>query len=134
MSSSLTSQISSSGLPPESVQSIESTLKALLPNSTFTSSSNFDASNLSLIHKGSSAPPEAVRSLVLTAQQMVNSLRDRSSILGGLRSESDEYGDVGVWLGDGDYGKGREKDILRTLGMEGWLEGKVSRSCSLFLA
>ena len=125
MSQSLASQLSSSDLPPESVQSIESTLNALLPKSSL-SGGNFDASHLSVIRKGSSTPSEAVKTLVITAQQMVNSLRDRSSILAGLRSESDEFGDMGVWLGAGDYGKGREKDVIDALGMKEWLEGKAS--------
>lgn len=41
-----------------------------------------------------------------------------SSILAGQGSESDDFGDVSVWFGEGDFGKGREELILSKLGME----------------
>ncbi|KAI0633623.1 hypothetical protein C8Q77DRAFT_1115963 [Trametes polyzona] len=39
------------------------------------------------------------------------------SILAGHTSEADEYGDVAVWLGPGDFGPGHERDALAALGL-----------------
>ena len=52
-----------------------------------------------------------------------------SSILAGLGSESDDFGDVAVWLGQGEYGRGHEADALKRLGFEQWAtHGQVRRS------
>ncbi|KAI0029993.1 hypothetical protein K488DRAFT_88186 [Vararia minispora EC-137] len=40
------------------------------------------------------------------------------SLLAGHSSESDEFGDVAVWIGKGEYGAGHEQDVLRALGLE----------------
>lgn len=128
MSKSVSSQISaSSGLSNDSAQAIEATITTLIPGSSISpDNSLFDASHLALVRAGSSPSPESIRNLVLTAQGLVNSLRDRGSILAGLRSESDEYGDVGVWLGQGEFGISHERSVLRALGLDNWLEGNVS--------
>lgn len=39
------------------------------------------------------------------------------SILAGRTSESDDYGDVALWLGKGDFGLGREREILDALAL-----------------
>ncbi|KAI5835777.1 hypothetical protein K523DRAFT_325661 [Schizophyllum commune Tattone D] len=50
-----------------------------------------------------------------------------SSILAGLGSESDDFGDVAVWLGQGEYGRGHEADALKRLGFEQWAtHGQIS--------
>ncbi|KAL1756404.1 hypothetical protein FB107DRAFT_273912 [Schizophyllum commune] len=50
-----------------------------------------------------------------------------SSILAGLGSESDDFGDVAVWLGQGEYGRGHEVDALKRLGFEQWAtHGQIS--------
>ncbi|KAJ7502770.1 hypothetical protein B0H11DRAFT_1986249 [Mycena galericulata] len=41
-----------------------------------------------------------------------------SSVLAGHSSESDEFGDVAVWLGPGAFGKGNEQAVLKKLGLE----------------
>lgn len=107
-------------------ESIISTLKTLLQvsESNLLSDNIFNASKLSVVRKGSSEPPEAVKELVLAAQKKAPTLL-RSSVLTGS-SEGDEYGDVGVWLGEGEYGKGQEKNVLEALGMSDWLNGNVS--------
>lgn len=107
-------------------ESIISTLKTLLQvsESNLLSDNIFNASKLSVVRKGSSEPPEAVKELVLAAQKKAPTLL-RSSVLTGS-SEGDEYGDVGVWLGEGEYGKGQEKNVLEPLGMSDWLNGNVS--------
>ncbi|EIN11577.1 hypothetical protein PUNSTDRAFT_131739 [Punctularia strigosozonata HHB-11173 SS5] len=45
------------------------------------------------------------------------------SMLAGQSSESDEYGDVAVFLGDGEYGPGHEGKVLEALGLVHWKEG-----------
>nr|GAT57712.1 predicted protein [Mycena chlorophos] len=40
------------------------------------------------------------------------------AILAGHSSESDEFCDVGVWLGEGNFGKGNETLVLDTLGLK----------------
>jgi hypothetical protein len=45
-----------------------------------------------------------------------------SSILAGQGSESDYTGDVALWLGEGDYGPGCEKNVLALLELTPWLE------------
>jgi hypothetical protein len=46
-----------------------------------------------------------------------------ASILAGQSSESDEYGDVAILLGEGDYGPGQEVNVLESLGLQDWAEG-----------
>lgn len=59
-----------------------------------------------------------------------------SSILAGQGSESDDTGDVALWLGEGDYGQGKEYNVLRVLELSPWLEqgAKVSPGQSSSLA
>ncbi|KAA1474261.1 hypothetical protein DENSPDRAFT_746570, partial [Dentipellis sp. KUC8613] len=45
------------------------------------------------------------------------------SVLAGHTSEGDEFGDVALWLGEGEFGAGHEEDVLRTLDLAGWLKG-----------
>ena len=55
-----------------------------------------------------------------------------SSILAGQGSESDDTGDIGVWLGEGNYGRGHAGDVLERLGLSQWSgEGKVYRDAPL---
>lgn len=50
------------------------------------------------------------------------------SVLAGTTSETDEYGDVAFWLGEGEFGLGREHDIFDALGLKSRItqESKVS--------
>ena len=43
-----------------------------------------------------------------------------SSVLAGRTSESDEYGDVGLWIGDLKHRTGA--DVLKRLGLDSWLK------------
>lgn len=43
-----------------------------------------------------------------------------SSVLAGRTSESDEYGDVGLWIGDLKHRTG--VDVLKRLGLDSWLK------------
>lgn len=57
-----------------------------------------------------------------------------SNVLVGASDEGSETGDIGVWLGAGSYGKGKEGNILNTLGLpDSWLQtvGIINRISSL---
>ncbi|KAI0915651.1 hypothetical protein AcV5_003515 [Taiwanofungus camphoratus] len=56
------------------------------------------------------------------------------SILAGQTSESDEYGDIAFWLGEGNFNKGNEKAVIKALGLQFWLsqETKVGWQGSRF--
>nr|VWO97509.1 Phosphatase tensin-type domain-containing protein [Ganoderma boninense] len=41
-----------------------------------------------------------------------------SSILAGHTSDADDFGDVAIYLGPGDFGPRHERDVLRLLGLE----------------
>lgn len=76
--------------------------------------------------------------LALQANKAAESL-SCSSILAGQGNESDDTGDVALWLGSGHYGPGQEQAVLRTLGLASWLDqgaivglfhfNLVTRSC-----
>ena len=69
--------------------------------------------------------------LAAAAQQAADSLLC-SSILAGHSSESDEFADIGIFLGEGaDYSKGNEKQVLKSLGLE---PGKVRAFRRVFCA
>lgn len=45
------------------------------------------------------------------------------NLLVGASNEGSETGDIGVWLGNEDYGKGKEGSVLNILGLpESWLQ------------
>jgi hypothetical protein len=49
------------------------------------------------------------------------------SILAGQSSESDEFADVGFWIGSGDYGQGNEINALQALKLsQSWVSRNVS--------
>ncbi|KAJ7497131.1 hypothetical protein FB451DRAFT_1210248 [Mycena latifolia] len=58
-----------------------------------------------------------LESLASAAQRAADSVLC-SSILAGHSSESDDFADVSVWLGQGSYGKGNEHAVLNKLGLE----------------
>src|ERR1700734_2331831 len=116
---------------------ITSTIRSLFPQSTLSSDSSaapsFDSSNLILIRNGASAPPDDIKCLIKTlveAAQAAASSLACSSILAGQGSESDDDGDVGLWLGKGDYGEGHEREVLEALGLQGWAQGEEVRDYS----
>ncbi|KAF8647174.1 hypothetical protein AX16_007003 [Volvariella volvacea WC 439] len=63
----------------------------------------------------------ALYDLVIASEDAAVSL-SCSSILAGQGNESDDTGDVAVWLGDGEYGPGHASDVLKRLGLSGWAE------------
>jgi len=111
---------------------IFSTISSLFSNTRFSSSPNpsgpsFDSSNLTLIRDGAPAPPGKVKgqikALVEAAEEAATSLAC-GSILVGLGSESDDNGDVGLWLGDGPYAHGQENEVLKALDLMDWAQGE----------
>lgn len=55
-----------------------------------------------------------------------------SSILAGHTSEGDDFSDVGIWLGEGDFGKGHELDILERIGLHSLTNSVRRRPCCVF--
>jgi hypothetical protein len=111
---------------------IFSTISSLFSDTRFSSSPNpsgpsFDSSNLTLIRDGAPAPPGKVKgqikALVEAAEEAATSLAC-GSILVGLGSESDDNGDVGLWLGDGPYAHGQENEVLKALDLMDWAQGE----------
>ncbi|KAJ7124906.1 hypothetical protein C8R44DRAFT_781758 [Mycena epipterygia] len=63
-----------------------------------------------------------LESLASAAQRAATSVLC-SSILAGHSSESDDFSDVPVWLGQGSYGRGHEQAVLQKLGLEPLAKG-----------
>ncbi|KAI0321092.1 hypothetical protein OF83DRAFT_1280692 [Amylostereum chailletii] len=80
------------------------------------------------ISSSASAPPEVqsfIRDLASAANKVANA-NACGSLLAGQGSESDDFGDVGVWLGEGELGRGHEEDALKALGLQSWAgSGKI---------
>lgn len=107
-------------------QAIALTISSLTSESTLPSHQS-----QSLIRPSAGNPPAAITTLVHLAQQAssANALAC-GSILAGPSSDSTEYGDVGIWLGEGPYGRGCEREVLDALGLGVWSEGEVCVKCS----
>lgn len=69
--------------------------------------------------------------LVRAAQQTAES-HYYGSFVAGRTSESDEFADVGVWLGEGDYQRGHEKEILDKLGLIAWADAEIDQMDGLY--
>lgn len=64
-----------------------------------------------------------MKALVEAAEEAATSLAC-GSILVGLGSESDDNGDVGLWLGNGPYARGQESEVLKALDLMDWAQGE----------
>ena len=53
------------------------------------------------------------------------------SILAGHTSDADDFGDVAIYLGPGDYGPGHERNVLQLLGLENVLSSDGGGDASL---
>ncbi|KAL6308157.1 hypothetical protein BKA93DRAFT_815531 [Sparassis latifolia] len=62
--------------------------------------------------------------LTLSANAAANALAC-GSVLAGQTSETDEFGDLALWLGEGHYGKGHEREVLEALGLHGALGPQI---------
>jgi len=78
----------------------------------------FDAEDL-ILYRTRSFTKETrkhLTNLVRKAQQLA-SQNCTANVLVGASNNGSETGDVGLWLGEGDYGKGKAENILKTLGL-----------------
>ncbi|EGN99546.1 hypothetical protein SERLA73DRAFT_179618 [Serpula lacrymans var. lacrymans S7.3] len=102
---------------------IETESQAQLTAGASSPALKFLPSRLSVLASGTHPPDapaqEFVSRLTHAAHGAAESLTC-GSIVAGHTSESDEHADVGVWLGEGDYGRGKEREVLRALGLDGW--------------
>lgn len=116
--------------PPALIKAIRSTLELLAPVGPDLS---YASSHFTLISPNAASKKDAafrvqsyLDELTRAAYEVSSSLFC-SSILAGRSSESDEYGDVGIWVGTM---QNREPlDVLRNLGLDQWISdkgGKVS--------
>ncbi|KAI9449403.1 hypothetical protein BJY52DRAFT_251273 [Lactarius psammicola] len=78
--------------------------------------------NSSLIKVASliSVPPPEVRVYLRDLASTTNSTANENScgsVLAGQGSDTDEFGDICFWLGNGPYGQGQEVNVLRALNL-----------------
>jgi hypothetical protein len=89
----------------------------------------FLSQSLSIAPSDTDAAPQGVTDylakLVRAAQQTAES-HYCGSFVAGQTSESDEFADIGVWLGKGSYQRNHEKEILDKLGLSAWTDAEVS--------
>ncbi|KAG2113904.1 uncharacterized protein F5147DRAFT_607850 [Suillus discolor] len=69
--------------------------------------------------------------LVRAAQQTAES-HYYGSFVTGQSSESDEFADIGVWLGEGNYQRNYEKEILNKLGLIVWADAEIVQMDGLY--
>ncbi|KAG1812443.1 uncharacterized protein BJ212DRAFT_1369776 [Suillus subaureus] len=79
--------------------------------------------------------PQAVtdylEKLVRAAQQTAES-HYCGSFVAGQTSESDEFADIGVWLGEGNYQRNHEKEVLDKLGLIAWADAEIDQMDRLY--
>jgi hypothetical protein len=119
----------------QSQQATVRTLQALfLRSSTQLEPINYDPpifllQSLSLAPSYTDVAPQDVtdylEKLVRAAQQTAES-HYYGSFVAGQISESDEFADIGVWLGKGNYGRNHEREVLDKLGLIAWADAEVS--------
>lgn len=81
-----------------------------------------------------SVPPSVqdyLRQLTIRANAAAASLAC-GSILAGHASEADEYGDIAFWLGEGEYDKGHELEILQSLALQDMIPENARLKVSMF--
>lgn len=120
-------------LSAATVSAIKQTISHLYRKPT-TNSLSFAHAPSFLSAPSAPAPTSSIRSylesLTATANEVANA-NACGSVLAGQGSESDEYGDVAVWLGSGKddegFAKGKEGEVLKALGLDVWLGLDVGR-------
>ncbi|KAJ6593705.1 hypothetical protein B0H19DRAFT_1091726 [Mycena capillaripes] len=107
-------------------KAVAATAQRLQNTSQAAATTRFVPQRLLLVGQGVAAPSDQLaadlESLAAAAQLAATSVLC-SSILAGHTSESDDFGDAAIWLGQGAFGKGHEQAVLKTLGLEG---GRIS--------
>ncbi|ETW80547.1 hypothetical protein HETIRDRAFT_101688 [Heterobasidion irregulare TC 32-1] len=106
-------------LPASTASAIKQTLAQLYQQSSF----QLNVQPAPFLSASDDQVPSEVQtylhSLTLAANAVANE-NACGSVLAGQGSESDEFGDVACWLGQGEYGPGRETDVLQALGLQNW--------------
>ncbi|KAJ7188469.1 hypothetical protein C8R46DRAFT_21293 [Mycena filopes] len=107
-------------------QAVAATAQRIQRASSHSAQTTFNSDRLLLVANGVAEPNNQIaaelESLSVAAESAATSLLC-SSILAGHSSESDEFGDAAIWLGQGAFGKGHEQAVLKSLGLEG---GRIS--------
>lgn len=95
----------------------------------------FLSQSLSIAPSDTDAVPQEVTDylakLVRAAQQTAESHYCGSFVAGQI-SESDEFADIGVWLGKGSYQRNHEKEMLDKLGLSAWTDAEIDRMDGLY--
>ncbi|KAG8835353.1 hypothetical protein FRC17_003836 [Serendipita sp. 399] len=115
--------------PPDLIRSVWATLKLLAQG---TPSLSYAPAHFSLVSPHTVTNASSVYRVqtyleeVTRAAFEVSSSLSYGSMLAGGGSETDEYGDVGVWVGS--LGKRDPKEVLQNLGLDEWVKsngGKI---------
>jgi hypothetical protein len=118
--------------PPPMIQSVWATLQSLVPAKP---SLSYAPSNFALVSSKANVQDSSSFHVMSYLEEMTRASYEVassllvSSVLAGSSSESDEYGDVGVWIGS--LPKKEPEEVLRALGLDEWVKsknGKVSSS------
>lgn len=116
--------------PPAMIHSVWTTLQLLSKNSPALSfaPTNFSLLNPNLSEDQLSTPRvlSYLEELSRASFEVASSLLC-SSVLAGRSSESDDYGDVGVWIGD--LAKAEPGEVLQSLGLDKWVSSKKGKVC-----
>lgn len=124
------SGFASTHAPPALIKSVWSTLELLAPAAPslsyapahFTLLSPNAASKEISSYRVQSFLEELTRASFEVAASLLT-----SSVLAGRTSESDEYGDVGIWVGN--LESKEPKAVLRNLGLDEWVTNKGGKVC-----
>ncbi|KAM5530928.1 hypothetical protein V8D89_015418 [Ganoderma adspersum] len=119
--------------PAESVDTAAIRKTALTLCGDMTSTSNAAGPPFALAPLDVDVPAEAeafLKQLTSTANAAAASVLC-GSILAGHTSDADDFGDVAIYLGPGDYGSGHERDVLQLLGLENVLSSDDGGDASL---
>ncbi|TFK54050.1 hypothetical protein OE88DRAFT_1654530 [Heliocybe sulcata] len=116
---------SASGLPDVSAASVANTLSKLYSSGAASNAAVSLIPSHLIITPATASPPSAqvqdrLRDLTLTAHEAANELCC-GSLLAGQGSETDEYGDIAIWLGEGPYAD-NALGVLSALGLEGFID------------
>lgn len=127
----LTGSPQPSALPQDTVSAVRATLKVLYhaQSSIGEIGPHILPAQLILVPGSRKFPPTDAADIVGALTERANAAAASlacGSILAGQSSESDEFGDVAFWLGDGAYGRGEERSLLRALGLEAEVGQQVS--------
>ncbi|RDB25376.1 hypothetical protein Hypma_008091 [Hypsizygus marmoreus] len=121
-------------LAPQAVAAIASTALVVAELQSGQHSA-FISANLVLLPSSAAQPPnqttqDYLHRLVLSAESAAASI-SCSSILAGAGSESDDTGDIALWLGPGDFGE--PQAVLQALGLAEWASAGEIASFGLSL-